>query len=129
MKSFTIDNETNNITIHATAQEAEAVANAERFRNEGALAKLAADWPAARLVEIWNSLPGATPVKKFKDRVTAVSRIWRAIQSLGEAVPATATQQPSPVPAIDTVPAVERVPEPEAATAAPVAPQTPTWRP
>src|ERR1700676_3526456 len=88
MKSFTIDNETNNITIHATAQEAEAVANAERFRNEGALAKLAADWPASRLVDIWNSLPGATPVKKFKDRTTAVSRIWRAIQSLGELAPA-----------------------------------------
>src|ERR1700680_388750 len=91
MKSFTIENETNNITIHATVQDAEAVANAERFRNEAGLAKLAADWPASRLVDIWNSLPGATPVKKFKDRATAASRIWRAIQSLGEAVPATAT--------------------------------------
>jgi hypothetical protein len=129
MKTFTIENETNNITIHATAQDAEAVANAERFRNEAGLAKLAADWPASRLVDIWNSLPGATPVKKFKDRATAVSRIWRAIQSLGEGVPATATQQPSPVPAIDTVPAVEAVPDPEAATAAAVAPQTPDVAP
>ena len=57
--------------------------HAERFRNEGGLAKLAADWPAARLVDIWNSLPGETPVKKFKDRATAVSRIWKAIQNLG----------------------------------------------
>src|ERR1700688_4834504 len=87
MKSFTIENETNNITIHATVQDAEAVANAERFRNEAGLQKLAADWPAARLVDIWNSLPGVTEVKKFKDRQTAVARIWKAIQTLGEARP------------------------------------------
>jgi len=129
MKTFTIENETNNITIHATVEGAEAVANAERFRNEAGLAKLAANWPTSRLVEIWNSLPGATPVKKFKNRATAVSRIWKVIQNLGEAVPATATQQPSPVPAIDTVPAVEAAPEPEAATAAPIAPQTPDVAP
>ena len=29
MKTFTIENETNNITLHTTIQEAEAVANAE----------------------------------------------------------------------------------------------------
>ena len=66
MKIFTIENETNNITVHATTQDAEAVANAERFRNESGLNKLATDWPAARLVEIWNSLPGVSPVKKFR---------------------------------------------------------------
>jgi hypothetical protein len=97
MKTFTIENETNNITIHATKQEAEAVPDAERFANEAALAKLAADWPMARLVDIWNSLPGETPVKKFKDRATAVSRIWKAIQRLGqtkeEAVVAPAAPQ------------------------------------
>jgi hypothetical protein len=42
--------------------------------------------PAARLVEIWNSLPGVTAVTKFKDRKAAVTRIWKAIQSLGEPV-------------------------------------------
>ena len=73
MKAFTIENETNNITLHAMIQDAEAVTNAELFRNESGLAKLAANWPAARLVEIWNSLAGETPVKKFKDRATAVS--------------------------------------------------------
>jgi hypothetical protein len=87
MLTFTIENETNNITAHATAQEADAVPNAERFRNEAGLAKLAADWPAARLVEIYNSLPGVSPVKKFTDRKTAVSRIWKAIQSLRESLP------------------------------------------
>ena len=39
MKIFTIETETNNITVHATVQEAEAVANAERFRNQAGLAK------------------------------------------------------------------------------------------
>ena len=43
---------------------------------------MAAEWPTARLVEIWNSLPGVTPVTKFKDRKTAAGRIWKAIQTL-----------------------------------------------
>jgi hypothetical protein len=116
MKIFTIENETNNITVHGTTQDAEAVANAERFRNETGLNKLAADWPAARLVEIWNSLPGVAPVKKFKDRQTAVSRIWKALHRLGQAAPeAAAADEPMPVP--------------EAATATPLAPQTPDVAP
>jgi hypothetical protein len=84
MKTFTIESETNNITAHTTAREAESVSGAEHFATAAALAGLAAHWPAARLVEIWNSLPGATAVRKFKDRETAVTRIWNAIESLGE---------------------------------------------
>jgi len=133
MKNFTIENETNNITVHASAKEAEAVPNSERFSSEAAMAKLAADWPAARLVEIWNSLPGETPVKKFKDRATAVSRIWKAIQSLGQTAPAAA--EPAPVP--ETAPVPEReatettqaeavIPQAkEPAPGAPAAPQSP----
>jgi hypothetical protein len=101
MKTFTIENETNNITLHTTIQDAEAVANAERFSNEAGLAKLAADWPAARLLDIWNSLPGAAAVKRFKDRATAVSRIWEAIQSLGQRVPVTEGPAPGPETAPD----------------------------
>jgi hypothetical protein len=86
MQTFTIENETNNVTIHPTTQEAEAVTNADRFCTEARLARLAAEWPAARLVEIWNSLPGETPVRKFKDRPTAVNRIWKALQGLGSRV-------------------------------------------
>jgi hypothetical protein len=37
-------------------------------------------------VAIWNSLPGVTPVKKFKDRTTSATRIWKSIQELGESV-------------------------------------------
>ena len=76
MKTFTIENETNNITLHTTIQEADAVPNAERFRNETGLAKLAANWPAARVIDIWNSLPGVTAVKKFKDRAVGICSIW-----------------------------------------------------
>jgi hypothetical protein len=64
MTTFTIDAE-NTIIAHASATEAKAVAGSERFNSEAALAKLAANWTAARLVEIYNSLTGVTPVKKF----------------------------------------------------------------
>jgi hypothetical protein len=94
MKTFTIENETNNITLHPTIQEAEAVASAEYFRNEAGLTKLAAHWPAARLVDVWNSLPGVTPVKKFKDRATGVNRLWKAIQSLDGKVKRTRRRSP-----------------------------------
>ncbi len=92
MKTFTIEKETNHITLHATVQDAEAVANAECFSSDAELAKLAADWPGAQLIQTWNNLPGAIPVKKFKDRATAVSRIWNAVQSVGEE-PKTATPE------------------------------------
>ena len=146
MKSFTIDIETNNITVHASAKEAEAVPNSERFGSEAALAKIAANWPASRLIEIWNSLPGENPVRKFKDRATAVSRIWKALQSLGETAPAAeeATPVPEVAPAVE-LPETVPVPEPEAsetaqpegvipestepAVATPVAPQTPDVAP
>jgi hypothetical protein len=127
MKIFTIDNDTNNITVHATLQDAEAVANAETFRSESGLSKLAADWQAARLVEIWNSLPGVSPVKKFKDRQTAVSRIWKALQSLGQAAPeaAAADELSSAAEAAPIPDRVREASETTEQTATPVAPQTP----
>src|SRR5450759_969590 len=36
----------------------------------------------SRFIEIWNGIPGHTPVKKFQDRKKAVARVWSAIQSL-----------------------------------------------
>ena len=145
MKTYTIENETNNITVHGTAQDAEAVANAERFRNEAGLAKLAAQWPSARLVEIWNSLPGATPVKKFTDRKKAVTRIWTALQNLAGSAPtelAPVSEQPAveiaEIPVADAVSetAIAVAPEEEApasieppAVDTPVTPQTPNVAP
>jgi hypothetical protein len=114
MSIFTIENETNNITAHATVQEADAVANAERFRNEAAFAKVAANWPTARLVEIWNGIPGVMPVIKFKDRHTSVSRIWKAIQGLGQTASSVATQ---PADIAEPIVATEIVANPDSAEA------------
>jgi hypothetical protein len=122
MKHFTIENETNNITIHGSAKEADAVANSERFSNEAALAKLAADWPAARLGEIWNSLPGEAQVKKFKDRATAVSRIWKAIQNLSQSAPAA--EETAPVPEAPAIAAVAQQIEVSSAQSEAAPPQT-----
>jgi hypothetical protein len=42
---------------------------------------IAGNWPLKRLVAIWNSLPGVTPVEKFTSRQIALERIWRAVES------------------------------------------------
>jgi len=54
----------------------------EEFATERQLARLTASWPVARLVMMWNGLPGAKRVHRFTDRKTAVRRIWKAIQTL-----------------------------------------------
>jgi len=83
MRTFTIDSD-DNITVFASYKEAKTSdqTDAVIFTSQEELAKLAAHWPTHRLVDIWNSLPGFTPVKKFTDRKTAIARIWKAIQSL-----------------------------------------------
>jgi len=103
MTIFTIENETNNITAHATIEEAHLVQNAHAFKTERALTKLAESWPTSRLAEIWNGIPGAVAVKKFTDRAKAVSRIWIGIQSLAES--------PSSEAATDTESLTDEAPE------------------
>ena len=121
MKHFTFEIESNNIAVHGSVKEAEAVPDSERFGSEAALAKLAANWPASRLVEIWSSLPGETPVKKFKDRGTGVSRIWKSIQNLGPT--SNTLAEPASTPETDST-------EPTAAvTATTVAPHAPNVAP
>jgi hypothetical protein len=85
MKTFTIDID-NAISVFATLEEAAAALNTpyESFTSQKELAALAAKWPAERLVEIWNSLAGVTPVTSFKSAKTAAAKIWARIQSLGE---------------------------------------------
>jgi len=82
MKIFTIESESNNIILHGSLADAEAVTGAERFSSSEELADLAANWPTSRLIDIWNGLPGVTSVTKFKDRKTAITRIWNTIRSL-----------------------------------------------
>jgi len=81
MTTYTIDNE-NNVTAFASATEAKGHSMTERFSSAKELARLVEKWPASRVVEIWNSLPGVTAVRKFTSRKAAVVRIWAAIQSL-----------------------------------------------
>ena len=87
MTTFTIDTD-NVITAFATATQAPE--GQDRFATEKEFAKLSADWPITRFSEIWNAFAGVPPfgelkpVKKFTDRKTAVNRIWKAIQKLGE---------------------------------------------
>jgi len=95
--TFTIDTE-NNITVHGTPEEAAGATATpfDSFTSEQELAGLAAQWPANRLVAIWNSLPGVTPVKKFKDHKTAISRVWKRIHGLGEPEKPKADQPEKP---------------------------------
>jgi hypothetical protein len=85
MTTFTIDAD-NNITAFPTPDLAAGTvaAGAQSFGSQQELAELAAAWPADRLVAVWNTLPGDTPVKKFRDPKTATSRIWARIQDLGQ---------------------------------------------
>ena len=110
---FTIDND-NDIRAHETEAQAEEAAKAAAgtivVRSEKELNKAAAEWPASRLVEIWNSFAGVAPftdckpVKKFENRDKAVARIWTTIQRLGNAI--------EPKPVEDAKPPRKRSPPP-----------------
>jgi hypothetical protein len=93
MTTFTIDAD-NNITAHSTPEEAAATtANpCDTFTSQQEFAELAKSWPAARLVAIWNSLPGVPPIQKFKDHQAAATRIWKRLGGLAGSVPPQPTQ-------------------------------------
>ena len=83
MPTFTIDTD-NNITAHTNPDEAaRADAGLPRFSSATELAKLAAGWPAERLIEIWNSIPGNSKLSKLGPK--AAARIWKALQPLAAA--------------------------------------------
>jgi len=82
MTAYTIDTD-NNITVFGSLKEIGGGEEGnESFSNLEELAVLAGQWPGARLVEIWNSLPGVEPVERFTSRQVAVTRIWKVIQHL-----------------------------------------------
>ena len=106
MKTFTIDTE-NNITIHASKKAAKET-GASVFASEDEFAELVGS-DGKRLVAIWNTLPGATPVKKFKDCKTGVARIWKQIQSLGASASGTEAEEhviDKPEPTLEAAPEV-----------------------
>jgi hypothetical protein len=99
MTTFSID-EQNNITAFGSAEEAasEPPTPIDSFSSQQELAAVAANWPGERLVAIWNSLPGVTPVARFKSNKSAISRIWTRIQGLGAPEQAR-SEQPAKVKA------------------------------
>jgi len=62
------------------AELADQLENSLVIRSAADLAK--ADLPAARLIALWNALPGAKKITKFTDRATAVRRLWTAFEKL-----------------------------------------------
>src|SRR3954449_9471306 len=103
MATFTIDSDNN---IAATAGTPADTKGSQSFATENELTKLAAEWPASRLIEVWNSFAGVAPfddlkpVKKFTSRKAAVGRIWQAIARLSPdgaqpAVPVASAKQRS----------------------------------
>ena len=85
MTTYTI-NEHNEIVAFASAEQAAADSTTpfDTFHSEPEWMALASTWPGVRLVAIWNTLPGVTPVKKFTNQKTAMRRIWARIQSVGQ---------------------------------------------
>src|SRR5580658_6362131 len=79
MNAFTIDAD-NNITVHASRKAARQT-GAGVFDTATNFAELiGAD--NKRLVDIWNSLTGVTPVKKFTSRAVAARRMFAELQKL-----------------------------------------------
>src|SRR5713226_9967030 len=90
--TFTID-VANKITVLDSPQKIEErQEGTETFSSSDELAALAAKWPGARLVEIWNSLPGVEPIERFTSRQVATTRIWKAVQHLQPTVGARRRQ-------------------------------------
>jgi hypothetical protein len=93
MATFSIDND-NNITSYGPGEQVPAGDGTQPFKTEKELERiiLNSERPSDRLVETWNHFAGVVPfddlkpVKKFTDRKTAVSRIWKAIQRLAATV-------------------------------------------
>jgi ribosomal protein L7/L12 len=82
MPTFTIDAD-DNITAYDTPQAAaKSSAALPRFGSQAELAQLAADWPANRWTEVWNSIPGHKPVSKLGSAKQAAARVWAALQQL-----------------------------------------------
>src|SRR6266699_1818609 len=101
MKRFTIDTQ-NQITTETSDEKVPPQEGTLVFTTEAELTALAADWPGSRLLDIWNDLPGNTPVKKFTNRKTAIRRIWQALQDPkphSKAHPPARKRRPNPIAA------------------------------
>ena len=82
MTTFITDAD-NSITALTNQEVAAGIPDGNQlFTSDRELVRLAADWPAERLVSIWNGIPGVKPVSRFTSRKAGAARIWKAIQPL-----------------------------------------------
>ena len=82
MKIFLTDSESQVAAVESGAEgEPNAAASGARFSSMQEFAEMTQDWPVSRRVAMWNGLPGVTPVSRFTDRSTAVTRISKALQN------------------------------------------------
>ena len=104
MITFTIATD-NNITAFAEYEDAlnHRIGGTEgTFASEKELATLTSGWQISRFADVWNTFAGVVPfdslkpIKKFTDRKTAVTRIWKAVKAL------------TPVPAQHAAPAAPK---------------------
>ena len=84
MKTFVIDS-ANSTKAYTSSEKVRQSGGEAGFATEKDFASVSSGWPMLRLVAIWNKLPGVKPVRKFRDRSTALRRIWAAIQVLAPA--------------------------------------------
>lgn len=106
--------EDNEITAYPTRKEAEAAADkcgddCHGFDSVDSLEAVLASGPAARAVEIWNGLPGVEPVKGFKSKGQAASRIFKQLSSLGDG---TQDGEGTPEPEAAATPVKAKKPKP-----------------
>ena len=81
MRTFHIDRD-DRISALEKSQGRDTTEGSGQFHTQKELEELAQQWPASRLVNIWNRLAGASPVRKFSSRQIATARIWKAVQDL-----------------------------------------------
>jgi hypothetical protein len=96
MSAFTIDAD-NNITVHANRKIARRTGAGVFDTAENFAELIGAD--NKRLVEIWNSLTGVRPVKKFTSGAIAARRIFAEVQKLAAPEGLTAVEPEAIAPA------------------------------
>lgn len=79
MTTFTIDTDNNIAAWDSLPTNLDGL---RVFTTDDEFDTVASDRTNARFVEIWNSLTGVVPVKKFMSRSYAINRIWKQIQYL-----------------------------------------------
>jgi hypothetical protein len=102
-KTFALTAE-NEVIVYANLKAARiATPGAAYFTDIEGLATATAEWNGTRLIDLYNSIPGNSEVKKFADRKTALRRIWNAIQNLSApevaATPERKVEEPAEQPA------------------------------